>query len=221
MTKIIIPILLTALLSCNAPKNKSTERIPVNNSLAIKLKNPSFEDEPRAAQTPADWTDCGFQGESPPDVQPNPTFNVIQKAFHGKTYLGFVVRDVGTYEGLGQKLHTPLSKDTCYSFSAYLSRSTTYESLSQLTRKRTYYNTSCVLRIWAGNKPCENGELIATSTPISNSNWQIYKFTLAPKQSWKFFKLEAYYAGDKANNGNLLIDNLSDITPCPCAKSEK
>ena len=220
MTKTIIPIILTAFISCNTATNNSTESISINNPLAIRLKNPSFEDEPGSAHTPENWTDCGFQGESPPDVQPNPTFNVFQKAFHGSTYLGFVVRDVGTYEGLGQKLSIHLSKDTCYSFSAYLSRSTTYESLSQLTKKNTYYNTSCILRIWAGNKLCENGELIATSTPISNSNWQIYKFTLAPKQNWKFFKLEAYYAGDKAYNGNLLIDKLSDITPCPCAKSE-
>lgn len=220
MTKIIVPILLTAFISCTTVKNISIENT-TDNSHIIKLKNPSFEDEPSAAHTPEDWTDCGFQGESPPDVQPNPTFNVIQKAFHGETYVGFVVRDVGTYEALGQKLRTPLTKDTCYSFSVYLSRSTTYESLSQLTKRHTYYNTSCVLRIWAGKKSCEKGELITTSIPISNSNWQIYKFTFAPQQNWKFIKLEAFYAGKKAYNGNLLIDNMSDITPCPCAKSEK
>jgi hypothetical protein len=216
MTKFIVLIFLTLFMSCNTAKNAS-----INNPNAIKLKNTSFEDEPGAATTPKDWTDCGFQGESPPDVQPNPTFKVIQKAFHGNTYLGFVVRDVGTYEALGQKLSAPLSKDTCYSFSAYLSRSTTYESLSQLTRKKTYYNTSCVLRIWASSGLCTNGQLLATSKPISNSNWQEYKFIIAPQQNWKFFKLEAFYTGNKPYNGNLLIDNISDITPCPCAENVK
>lgn len=220
MTKFFVLILLTLFISCTTVKNNPIENT-TNNPQSIKLKNPSFEEEPSAAHTPEGWTDCGFQGESPPDVQPNPTFKVIQKAFHGNTYLGFVVRDIGTYEALGQKLSKPLSKDTCYSFSAYLSRSTTYESLSQLTKKRTYYNTSCLLRIWAGNKLCENGELIATSTPISNSNWQIYTFKIAPKKNWKFFKLEAFYTGDKPYNGNLLIDKISDITPCPCAENIK
>jgi hypothetical protein len=227
MTKIIIPILLTALLSCIAPKNSIPQntntpvQIYTNNPQFIRLKNPSFEDEPQASHTPYNWFDCGFQGESPPDVQPNPTYKVVQKAFHGKTYLGLVIRDIGTYESIGQKLNLVLSKDTCYSFSAYLMRSNIYESMSQATRRMTNYSKPCVLRIWASDSLCTRKELLALTHPIHNTKWIKYSFTFAPQQNWHCIKFEAYFGDKKAYNGNLLIDNLSDITPCPCAKSEK
>ena len=217
MTKFFVPIFLTLFISCTTVKNNPTENT-TNNPHSIKLNNPSFEDEPRSARTPEDWTNCGFQDESPPDVQPNPTFKVIQKAFHGETYLGLVIRDVGTYEGLGQKLSSPLMKDTCYSFSAYLSRSTTYESLSQLTKKNTNYSKASVLRIWASDSLCNRKELLTLTNPIQNTKWLKYTFIFAPQQNWQFVKLEAYFAVNKAYNGNLLIDNVSDITPCPCVK---
>lgn len=44
----------------------------------ITLKNPSFEDIPKHSRTPHGWFDCGFTGETPPDILPTPglTFSV-------------------------------------------------------------------------------------------------------------------------------------------------
>jgi hypothetical protein len=67
----------------------------------IDLKNPSFEDSPRAGMPPDDWTDMGFPGETPVDVQPG-FYKCTTKAHHGQTYLGMVVRDNATNEAVGQ-----------------------------------------------------------------------------------------------------------------------
>ena len=46
----------------------------------IKLANPSFEDYPQAGHPPGGWYDCGFAGETPPDINPTGQFKVSQKA---------------------------------------------------------------------------------------------------------------------------------------------
>lgn len=76
----------------------------------IQLTNPSFEDVPRHSRVPRGWYDCGFPGESAPDTQPDPTFQVNKAAADGETYLGLVVRDNDTWESISQKLTRPVEK---------------------------------------------------------------------------------------------------------------
>ena len=67
----------------------------------IQLINPSFEDMPRHSKAPRAWSDCGFKGESAPDIQPSGIFSVTKPAADGNTYLGLVVRDNDTWESVG------------------------------------------------------------------------------------------------------------------------
>jgi hypothetical protein len=78
----------------------------------IRLTNPSFEDTPKRGgesdQQISGWYDCGmlyFPQESPPDIHPNGFWGVNVPAHDGKTYLGMVVRDNGTYEGVSAILY--------------------------------------------------------------------------------------------------------------------
>ena len=80
----------------------------------IKLTNPSFEDLPHHSKPPRGWIDCGFDGETPVDVQPNGTFSVTKPAAEGNTYIGMVVRDNDTWEAVSQRLSRPLQAGQCY-----------------------------------------------------------------------------------------------------------
>ena len=51
----------------------------------IQLINPSFEDMPRHSKAPRAWSDCGFKGESAPDIQPSGIFSVTKPAYNGNT----------------------------------------------------------------------------------------------------------------------------------------
>ena len=82
----------------------------------IVLTNPSFEDLPKMGETPTGWYNCGKAGETPPDVQPG-GWTVAKPANHGQTYLGLVVRDNETWEGVGQRLPRPVEAGQCYEFS--------------------------------------------------------------------------------------------------------
>jgi outer membrane protein OmpA-like peptidoglycan-associated protein len=183
--------------------------------VTIKLDNPSFEDFPGAAHTPQGWFDCGFAGESPPDVQPSGSFSVNKPAFHGSTYLGMVVRDNNTWEAVGQRLKTPLLKGTTYTFSLYASRSELYMSKSQLSGKDANYITPATVRIHAGTGYCAKEETLDQTEAISVGAWQKFTFKFTPKATYNYFMIEAFYKVPTLfpYNGNILIDNASDIVP--------
>lgn len=181
----------------------------------IRLDNPSFEDEPSAAHTPRQWFDCGFQGETSPDTQPSGAFGVDKVAFNGYTYLGMVVRDNNTWEAVGQKLKTRLLKDTSYSFSITVCKASIYRSRSQLTSQEDNYSKPIIIRIWSGDGFCTKLDLLAESKPIVNKDWQKLDFILKPKINSTYFLIETFYKIPTLfpYNGNVLVDNLSDIVP--------
>jgi outer membrane protein OmpA-like peptidoglycan-associated protein len=184
-------------------------------TVTIKLDNPSFEDYPGAAHTPQGWFDCGFAGESAPDVQPSGTFSVNKPAFHGSTYIGMVVRDNNTWEAIGQRLKSPLLKGVTYTFSLYAARSELYMSKSQLTGKDANYITPATVRIWAGSGYCSKEEMLDETEPVSEGNWKKFTFKFTPKMTLSYFMIEGFYKVPTLfpYNGNVLIDNASDIVP--------
>ena len=199
---------LIALCACFAP-------LFGQKPVIIKLDNPSFEDFPNAAHTPQGWFDCGFAGESPPDVQPSGSFSVNKPAFHGTTYVGMVVRDNNTWEAIGQRLKSPLLKGVTYTFSLYAARSELYMSKSQLTGKEANYITPATVRVWAGSGYCAKEEMLDQTETVASGTWQKFTFKFTPKATHSYFMVEAFYKVPTLfpYNGNILIDNASDIVP--------
>lgn len=189
----------------------------------IVLQNPSFEDMPRSGKAPVSWYDCGFPGESEPDVQPSDTvegafFGVVEKAQDGNTYLGMVVRDNDTWEMVAQRLSQPLEAGKCYEFSLSLARSPLYKSLSRKLEKMVNYTSPVKLRIWGGNGYCGKSELLAETPVIINTRWLEYNFKFEPNQRFSYIMIEAFYKTPVLfpYNGNVLVDNASPIFPIPC-----
>ncbi|NUO03128.1 MAG: hypothetical protein HUU01_21160, partial [Saprospiraceae bacterium] len=184
----------------------------------IQFSNPSFEDFARASNPPINWYDCGFQGETPPDVQPDPTFNVTKEAYHGETYLGMVTRDNDTWESVSQQISLPLKKGGCYTFEVYLARSLTYMSISRISDKVANYATPTKLRVWGGFRHCDKKQLLAETRLVINTNWKPYRLFFEAIEAYSFLTFEAFYDTPTLipYNGNLLLDNLSDIKAHPC-----
>jgi outer membrane protein OmpA-like peptidoglycan-associated protein len=204
----------------------------------IKLQNPSFESLPRPGSKEEmfslpGWSDCGPKTESPPDIQPG-FFDCKVLAQHGSSYLGLVVRDVETWESVGQRLTKPLQKDQCYEMSIYVCRAETYMSFTVSDQNnKVNYATPARLLVWAGNGYCDKAELLYQTGEITNTRWLKTELRFHPKNgSYTHIILEAYYKSPTPfpYNGNLLLDNCSDITevacnpdkmPDPPAKKEK
>ncbi len=191
---------------------------------AISFTNPSFEDIPKQGQTPSGWLDCsGTYEETPPDVQPNGVFGVVQSPHHGGTFLGLVVRDNNTVESVGQRLKTPLLKNTTYEFSVWACRSPYYNSKSRMTNKDANYNAPVLLELWGANEDGSLNQKLATSNSISQTDWAKIDFEFIPTNEYVFFIVKAYYTkASTPYNGNVLVDNISDILPKkPIKEAEK
>jgi len=186
----------------------------------IFLRNPSFEDMPRNSSPPLGWTNCGFPGETPPDVHPDPKFefNVSKEAFHGKTYLGMVTRENETYESVGQQLTEPLVSGHCYRFRLHLARSSVYLSRSRVTGAPSNYVKPIRLRVFGGYSICDRGKLIGTTGLVKNYDWKQYSIKLRPDADYTHIILEAYYPPQTLfpENGNLILDNTQPLVPIAC-----
>lgn len=184
----------------------------------IFLSNPSFEDMPQHSRTPIGWVDCGPLMESPPDIQPG-FWGVSKAAQHGNTYLGLVVRQRETWEGISQALSRPLEKDKCYEFSLFLCRAEFYLSpLSQDARDSANFVTPAKLRIYGGFGPCDKQYLLAETKEVISHRWLEYKFKLEPIAAYSHISIEAFYRTPVLfpYNGNVLVDNLSNLKLIPC-----
>ena len=186
----------------------------------IYLSNASFEDMPRPGTPPRDWFDCGFKGETPPDIQPDPTFSVSKPAVDGYSYLGMVVRDNDTWESVSQRLSRPLKKGQCYEFSIFLSRSELYISVSRISEEQANYTTPAKLRIYGGFGHCDKQYLMAETKVIETHQWREFKFKFEPVADYSYLIFEAFYNTPTLfpYNGNILIDNASAIVPVSCDK---
>lgn len=191
----------------------------------IELINPSFEGTPQDGvqngTLPTGWYDCGFAGETAPDVHPQVdggNFLVTKPAYDGNTYIGMVVRENDTWEMISQRLSAPLVGGKCYEFSIHLCRSELYRSPSRITNENVNYTNPAKLRIWAGNGYCIRAELLAESSAIINTRWLEYNFKFEPKETYTHIVLEAFYRTPTPfpYNGNILLDNASAIFPIPC-----
>ncbi len=184
----------------------------------IQLKNPSFEDTPRHSQTPRDWIDCGFPGESEPDVQPSGEFGVTMLPQDGDTYLGLVVRDNSTWERVSQRLTGPMEGGKCYEFSIYLAKSPQYLSQSRVTDEKVNYVRNAKIRIYGGFSPCSRQQLLAESPLIGGYNWRQFNFKFEPTDNFTYITFEAFYQTPNLfpYNGNILLDNASALTMVPC-----
>jgi len=191
-------------------------------SSPILLLNPSFEDTPEHSKPPRGWYFCGQPGESPPDVHPNPYFDVYQQAAHGNTFVGLVVRDNYTWEALGQKLQEPLIAGQCYQFSLQACRTNYYRSVSRKTGQSAGYTDPIRIRIWGADSNCNHIELLTASEPVVDTFWTTFTFRFQPNSDYPFFILEAFYPSDSAQiyRGNVLLDDCSPLLPIDCRSEE-
>lgn len=186
----------------------------------IPLKNPSFEPNdyaPLFGEDVRSWIDCGFAVEEPPSIQPG--FHEVQlKPQHQKGYLSMVVRDNNTWDAVGQELVQPLLAGKCYKFSLYLAYAERYLANSRTTGSRVNYRNPLRLLIWGGKSYCEARYLLGKTDLIKNNDWESYEFVLQPKENVTHLVLHAYYLNPMSlsYNGNILIDNASDLTECSC-----
>lgn len=169
------------------------------------LRNPSFEGEPADATTPVGWI-VSTPGTTP-DILPG-YWGVYQEANDGDTYIGLITRPDGSWEAIAQRLSAPLSVGDCYRFTIDLAHSRTYSG----------YNGVLKLRVYGGRHREDRSYLLYESPAIDHLHWETYPVDFRPDRSFQYLILEAFYSEEPFSfSGNILLDNLSALFPCPRA----
>jgi hypothetical protein len=186
----------------------------------IQFRNPSLEGTPRPSTLPKGWENCGFEEESPTDIQPSGDFGVYTEAKHGKTYVGMVVRDNDSWECIGQVLSRRLEKGTCYRLGFEAAQSSNFISQSRVTQTTASYTTPCIIRIWGGFKNDTGYQIMAASAAVATTDWAKYTLEFTPSDNFDYIYFESYYDSEIGGpyNGHVLIDHLSPIVPCSLIK---
>jgi outer membrane protein OmpA-like peptidoglycan-associated protein len=62
---------------------------------------------------------------------------------------------------------------------------------------------------------CGNEEMLAETEPVTSANWEKFNFKFTPKSNLDYFMIEVFYKVPTLfpYNGNILMDNASEITP--------
>jgi hypothetical protein len=173
----------------------------------------------RVGTLPQGWETCNFKGETIPNLLSFGSENEL-KPMNGNFYVGMVGRDNGTFESITQTLPAPLRVGVCYKLSVHLAKSPTYKSVSRITGKPENFNRPLKLVILGvGGDSCKFLEqnVIAVSPPIPNNNWRKFTFIIRPTtHDITRLIFAAQFVIDKPYNGNILIDNFSQIVPVNC-----
>ncbi len=199
----------------------------------IRLKNPSFEGIPKGGGADnfflPGWSDCAryyFPNETPPDIHGNNTdlFSVKHSPQEGSTFLGMVARELSeSWEMVSQRLERNLTAGRCYEFKIHLAKSDVYLSFLRGKNKNEHnFDKPLKLRIWGSSISCKKTQLLAESPMVDHKEWQEYSFQFKPKADYIFIMLEVFYKTPVLvpYNGNMLIDNASDIVEIPCPEEE-
>jgi hypothetical protein len=168
-------------------------------------QNGSFEGQPQDATIPVGWLAC--QPGTTPDILPG-FWGVYQDPSEGNTYLGLITREDGSWESIGQRLSRPIPVGKCFSFSIDLAHARTYSG----------YNQPIRLRIWGGDARCSQRQLLYESPEISHSAWRTYPVIFTAKQPIVYIAIEAYSPRHTPRRGNILLDNMKPLRPCPRAE---
>jgi hypothetical protein len=170
----------------------------------IYFRNASFEDRPGTGKAPKGWY-FDTPGNTP-DVLPGAWEIMEPKAYDGKTYVGLITREDGTYEDIRQSLAEPLKAGQCYTFSIYLAHAPKYVGYNKPTR----------LRILGASAKGGQLEILANSPLVDHPTWKQYKFEFTPSRDVTQLVFEACFAPGAVfkYRGNVLLDLCSPIEKC-------
>lgn len=181
----------------------------------IALQNPSMEGEPKQSALIFGWN--RWEIKTTPDIMPGP-WEVELEPIEGDTYLGLIARSDGSFESIYQRLPNFIAQGSCYSFRMALATAEGYGGFSKIPLQLKIWSAIEYKDSETGEKVREKRELLAESLPIRNTAWVYFTFRLKPKLSFNLLVLEASWNIEKCDQrqckGNILIDDISELSPC-------
>ena len=153
-----------------------------------------------------------------PDTQPG-CYNITLAPSEGNSYIGFghipdynlVNPYVGAtewQEGFSQELSSPMISNGCpYIFTIDLANGLTADPWNGTTIATTIGE----VRVFGGFDFCSEAELLWSSGPITNENWETYTVEFTPTTNYSHILFECVKTEENAICAYILADNITPI----------
>lgn len=180
-----------------------TQSLPLAGQGIASLNNKGFEAPYQSGFNMPHW--AVLKTNDTPDIQPG-NWEVVKKPFEGRSFIGLIIREDGSKEGVYQELTQPLKGGQCYYMSLALAKDSIYAG----------FNLPIALRI-SGRKGL-HGKIfeLGMSPLITHTHWQVYTLEFTPPSDIDHFILQASPGPGIAQpyRGNILLDAISDFGHC-------
>ena len=197
----------------------------------LTVLNPGLEGTPGDCfVTPTPWANCmpftnflnGGVEFTTPDTQPG-CYNITLAPSEGNSYIGLghipnynlINPYVGAeewQEGFSQELSSPMIANGCpYIFTIDLANGLTADPWNGTDIATTIGE----IRIFGGFDFCLEEELLWSSGPITNENWETYTVEFIPSDNYSHILFQALKTEENALCAYLLADNITPIINAP------
>lgn len=197
----------------------------------LTVLNPGLEGTPGDCFiTPTPWANCmpftnfltGGVEFTTPDTQPG-CYNITLAPSEGNSYIGLghipnynlINPYVGAeewQEGFSQELSSPMIANGCpYIFTIDLANGLTADPWNGTDIATTIGE----IRIFGGFDFCLEEELLWSSGPIVNENWETYTVEFIPSDNYSHILFQALKTEENALCAYLLVDNITPIVNAP------
>ena len=201
--------------------------IPTINYAQLTVINPGLEGSAGACfVTPSPWENCmpftnfinGNIEFTTPDTQPG-CYNINLAPSEGNSYIGFghipdydlLNPNVGAtewQEGFSQELSSPMIANDCpYTFTIDLANGLTADPWNGTDIATTIGE----VKIFGGFDFCSEEELLWSSGPITNENWETYTVEFTPNDNYTHILFQCVKTEEKALCAYILADNITPI----------
>jgi gliding motility-associated-like protein len=177
-------------------------------SSAQFLDNPSLEGPPGIGIIPPSWQALG--AFSTPDTEPLDCDDF--PASDGQTYMTLVARGSDssmpmTVEKCQTQLLQSFQPGECYTLTLDL---VSRDDLGHYVFGEGFknYTAPSLLKIYGSASAGEQGELLLETSPITNTLWETFSFSIKPSINIAYLKLEIALEQNSSENGNILVDHL-------------
>lgn len=177
--------------------------LPVAGQSVVSLQNKGLEAPYQTGFNMPHW--AVLRTGDTPDIQPG-NWEVVKKPFEGRSFVGLIIREDGSKEGVYQELKQSLKGGQCYYLSLALARDPVYAG----------FNLPIALRISGRNGLGGKIVELAMSPLITHTQWQVYTLEFTPRSDIDQFILQASPGPgiSIAYRGNILVDGISDFGRC-------
>jgi len=205
--------------------------IPLNVYPQLTVVNPGLEGTAgECFVTPTPWTNCmpytnfitGIVDFTTPDTQPG-CYNIFLAPSEGNSYIGFghipdydlLNPGVGAtewQEGFSQELSSPMIANGCpYIFTIDLANGLTADPWNGTDIATTIGE----VRVFGGFDFCSEEELLWTSGPVTNENWDTFTVEFTPNDDYSHILFQCVKTEEDALCAYVLADNITPIVNTP------